>query len=61
MRDKRDCIVHPFTHSGGIELIFNGSNLNSVQNPVLVIQDSDFEVNVRWATYMYMYVYLRIL
>ena len=28
--------------SGGIELIFNGSNLNVVQNPLLVINDPDY-------------------
>ena len=34
------------THSGGIELIFKGSNLNVVQNPVLVINDPDYLDNV---------------
>ena len=34
--------THTLTHSGGIELIFNGTNLDVVQNPMLVISDPEY-------------------
>ena len=34
--------THTHTHSGGIELIFNGTNLDVVQNPMLVISDPEY-------------------
>ena len=31
-----------YQHRGGIELIFNGTNLDVVQNPMLVINDPQY-------------------
>jgi Na+/serine symporter len=36
---------HSHTHSGGIELIFNGTNLDVVESPMLVVNDPNY-VNV---------------
>ena len=34
--------MHTCTCSGGIELTFIGTNLDVVQNPVLVVSDMDY-------------------
>ena len=34
--------MHTLTHSGGIELIFIGTNLDVVQNPMLVVSDPQY-------------------
>ena len=39
-------LIHSLTHSGGIELIFNGSNLDVVQNPMLIFDDPNYTSNV---------------
>jgi hypothetical protein len=34
--------IHTHTHSGGIELIFNGTNLDVVERPMLVVSDPQY-------------------
>ena len=35
-------LTHTHTHSGGINLTFIGTNLDVVQNPVLVVNDPQY-------------------
>ena len=35
-------VLYFYLNSGGIEVIFNGTNLDVVQNPVMAVNDSDY-------------------
>ena len=39
-RTHADILTH--SHSGGIELTFNGTNLDVVQSPMLIVSDPDY-------------------
>ena len=51
--------THTHTHSGGIELVFNGTNLDVVQSPMLVVSDPDYvnATNVSQLVKSYIHVY----
>ena len=44
--------MHTHMRSGGIEIIFNGTNLDVVQNPMLVIIDPQY-LNVSNVSFVY--------
>ena len=52
-------LFHYHVHSGGVKVVFTGSNLNVTQSPMIIITDSSFtySLGVRIVVFLYHYMH----